>query len=411
MSYAIIRNEKYTKDEMIQLAPHNERFKKKYSNKNIDLSKTSQNYHLKLPKENTYLKEYNRLIKENNLFQGQLHKNSIYVCEVILTSDNTFFNGIGKKETKRYFKECFKFMIEYNGIGKENILTAVVHLDEETPHMHLVYMPVVNAKDKKGNTIRKISASEFWKGKDSYKKLQNQFYKYITEKGFDLERGLYVEETNRKNLSVKEFKKVTNYAKTKEILKTATLELPNTPELQDIKKLVLNRDKIIEEKIIKPQNTLIKELHNENITLHKELSKQTKIIDVAEKYEKEKFNLEIENRNLRFNLSMFQQEVEKTAKAIDEEYENKIKDLETKYKSKIDDLEYENSRLNKIIDKFKANIKKFMKWLCNKFSYPCEDDFIRDFNKETYSNIDFDKELNIKQFGQDYEEEIDFDIY
>ena len=189
MSYAIIRNEKYTKDEMIGLAPHNERFKKKYSNKNIDLSKTSQNYHLKLPKENTYLKEYNRLIKENNLSQGQLHKNSIYVCEVILTSDNTFFNGIGKKETKRYFQECFKFMTEYKGIGKENILTAVVHLDEETPHMHLVYIPVVNAKDKQGKNIRKISASEFWKGKDSYKKLQNQFYKYITEKGFDLERG------------------------------------------------------------------------------------------------------------------------------------------------------------------------------------------------------------------------------
>lgn len=63
---------------------------------------------------------------------------------------------------------------------------------------------------------------------------------------------------------------------------------------------------IIEEQIIKPQNTLIKELHNENIALHKELSKQTKIIDVAEKYEKEKFNLETKNRNLRFNLSMFQ---------------------------------------------------------------------------------------------------------
>ena len=75
MSYAIIRNEKYTKDEMIQLAPHNERFKKKYSNKNIDLSKTSQNYHLKLPKENTYLKEYNRLIKENNLAPHQFHAN------------------------------------------------------------------------------------------------------------------------------------------------------------------------------------------------------------------------------------------------------------------------------------------------------------------------------------------------
>lgn len=48
---------------------------------------------------------------------------------------------------------------------------------------------------------------------------------------------LYVEETNRKNLPVEEFKKVTNYAKTKEILKTTTFELPYTPELQDIKKL------------------------------------------------------------------------------------------------------------------------------------------------------------------------------
>ena len=70
-----------------------------------------------------------------------------------------------------------------------------------------------------------------------------------------------------------------------------------------------------------------------------------------------------------------------------------------------------NININKIIDKFKTNIKKFMKWLCNKFSYPCEDDLIRDFNKETYSNINFEKELDIIQFEQDYEDEIDFDIY
>lgn len=141
--------------------------------------------------------------------------------------------------------------------------------------------------------------------------------------------------------------------------------------------------------------------------LKKQISKQTKIIDVAEKYENEKFNLETENKNLRFNLSVFQQEVETTAKAIDEEYENKIKDIEIKYKRQLDDLKYENSR----IDKFKTNIKKFMKWLCNKFSYPCEDYLIRDFNKETYSNINFEKELDISQFEQDYEDEIDFDIY
>lgn len=409
MSYAIVRNEKLTRAEVNGKCTHNDRKAKCHTNKDINPTRTHLNYYIK--KNNyTYTKEFDKLRKEQNL-AGHLRENSIIMCQMIFTSDQEFFDKIGEQETKRYFDECYKFICNYKNIGEKNIVSAVVHLDEGTPHLHLMFVPVVHAKDKEGNPIEKICARDFWKGRDSYRKLQDAYFEHVKSKGFDLDRGLYVEETNRKNLSVEEFKKVTNYAKTKEILKNTTLELPDTPELQDIKKLVLNRNKIIEEQIIKPQNTLIKELHNENIALHKELSKQTKIIDVAEKYEKEKFKLETENRNLKFNLSMFQQEVEKTTKAIDEEYENKIKDLETKYKSKIDDLEYENSKLNKIIDKFKTNIKKFMKWLCNKFSYPCEDDLIRDFNKEIYSNINFEKELDINQFKQDYEEEIDFDIY
>lgn len=174
---------------MIKLAPHNERMKKQYSNKNIDLSKTRQNYHIKKPIENGYLKEYKRLVNENALNQGQVHSNSIFACEVILTSDSAFFERMGKRENKRYFNECYEFFSNYNNLGKENILSAVVHLDEETPHMHLVYIPVIDSKNKKGEKIRKISASEFWKGKGSYKTLQDNFYKYIKEKGFDLERG------------------------------------------------------------------------------------------------------------------------------------------------------------------------------------------------------------------------------
>ena len=292
MSYAIIRNEKYTKDEMIGLAPHNERFKKKYSNKNIDLSKTSQNYHLKIPKENSYLKEYNRLVKENNLTQGQLHKNSIYVCEVILTSDNTFFNRIGKKETKRYFEECFKFMSEYKGIGRENILTAVVHLDEETPHMHLVYIPVVNTKDKQGNNIRKISASEFWKGKDSYKKLQNQFYKYITEKGFGLERGK--ENTDREHISTDDMKKLTNFYNTKQLKENLNKQEEQMVTYQDIQDFYKyedftkeNIDKKLIYPILKYNNSLVKQNHD----LLLELSK----VRNAKKYYSD---LQIENKKI-----------------------------------------------------------------------------------------------------------------
>jgi hypothetical protein len=407
MSYAIVRNEKLTRAEVNGKGTHNDRKAKNHTNKDIDATRTHLNYYIK--KNNyTYTKEFDKLRKEQNL-AGHLRENSIIMCQMIFTSDQEFFDRIGEQETKRYFDECYKFICNYKNIGEENIISAVVHLDEGTPHLHLMFVPVIHTKDKENKPIKKICARDFWKGRDSYRKLQDAYFEYVKSKGFDLERGLYVEETKREHLSVEEFKKVTNYPKTKEILKSTTLELPNTLELQDIKKFVLNRDKIIEEQIIKPQNKLIKELHNENIALHKELSKQSKIIDVAEKYEKEKFNLETENRNLRFNFSMLEQKINNTADEIERNYENKIQDLEYQYKGKITELENENNHLNRIIEKFKVNIKKFMKWLCNKFLYPCEDDLIRDFNKETYSNVDFEQQLDINQFKDDYEE-IDFDI-
>lgn len=409
MSYAIIRNEKLTRVQAMGAYKHNERKTKNHSNKNIDSSKTELNYYLK-KNELSYIKEFDK-IKEKYDLKGQIRSNSNIMCEMVFTSDQKFFDKIGYEENKRYFEESYKFICEYKNLGKQNIISAVVHMDEDTPHMHLLFIPVVHTIDKQGNKIDKVCCRDFWKGKNSYRDLQNAYFKHISEKGFKLERGELVEVTNREHYSVQEYKRITNFENTKELLNSIKLELPETPDIKDFKKIMLNRDEKIKNEIIKPKDDLIQELYSENLSLHKELSKQTTIIDKAEKFEKEKFKLETENRNLRFNLNIFQQEVEKTAKAIDVEYENKIKDLETKYKSKIDNLEYENSKLNKIIDKFKTNLKKFMKWICNKFSYPCEGDLIRDFNKETYSNIDFEQQLDVKQFEQDYEDEIDFDIY
>lgn len=409
MSYAIIRNEKLTKAQAMGAYKHNERKTKNHSNKNIDSSKTELNYYLK-KNELSYIKEFDR-IKEKYDLKGQIRSNSNIMCEMVFTSNQKFFDKIGYEESKRYFEESYKFICEYKNLGEQNIISAVVHIDEDTPHMHLLFIPVIHTTDKQGNKIDKVCCRDFWKGKNSYKDLQNSYFKHISKKGFKLERGELVEVTNREHYSVQEYKRITNFENTKELLNSIKLELPETPDIKDFQKIMLNRDEKIKNKIIKPKDELIKKLYNENISLYKELSKQTTIIDKAEKFEKEKFKLETENRNLRFNLNMFQQEVEKTAKAIDVEYENKIKDLETKYKSKIDNLEYENSKLNKIIDKFKTNFKKFMKWICNKFSYPCEYDLIRDFNEETYSNIDFEQQLDVKQFEQDYEDEIDFDIY
>ena len=407
MSYAIVRNEKLTRAEVNGKCTHNDRKAKCHTNKDIDPTRTPLNYYIK--KNNyTYTKDFDKLRKEQNL-AGHLRENSIIMCQMIFTSDQEFFDKIGEQETKRYFDECYKFMCNYKNLGEKNVISAVVHLDERTPHLHLMFVPVVHIKDKDGSAIEKICARDFWKGRDSYRKLQDAYFEHVKSKWFDLERGLYVEETSRKNLSVEEFKKVTNYAKTKEILKTATLELPNAPELQDIKKLVLNRDKIIEEQIIKPQNKLIKELHNENVALHKELSKQTEIIDVAEEFVKEKERLQNENKNLERTVCLLQQSKNQDEEDLKFEYENKIDHIEHKYQKKIKELEKENKGLNKIINKFKDNLKKFLKWLCHKFSYPCEDDLIRDFNKETYSYINFEKQLDTSHFEKE-DNEIDFEM-
>ena len=185
--------------------------------------------------------------------------------------------------------------------------------------------------------------------------------------------------------------------------------MPQTPELQDIKKLVLNRDKIIEEETIKPQNNLIKQLYNENVSLHKELSKQTEIIDVAADFVKEKANLQNKNKNLIIDYQLLQKEKQESEEELKFEYQSKIENIEHKYQKKIKELEKENKSLNKVIDKFKANLKKFLKWLCHKFSYPCEDDLIRDFNKETYSNKNFEKQLDINHFQKE-DNEIDFEM-
>lgn len=116
-----------------------------------------------------------------------------------------------------------------------------------------------------------------------------------------------------------------------------------------------------------------------------------------------------ENKNLEQTIWLLKEVKNQDEEELKFEYENKIDHIEHKYQKKIKELEKENKSLNKIIDKFKGNLKKFMKWLCRKFSYPCEDDLIRDFNKETYSYIDFEKQLNTSHFQKE-DNEMDYDI-
>ena len=391
MSYAIVRNEKLTRAEINGKGTHNDRKAKNHSNKDIDTTRTHLNYYIK-KNEFTYTKEFDKYIKENNL-KGHLRSNSIIMCQMIFTSDQSFFDKIGEKETKRYFDECYKFICNYKNLGEKNIISSVVHLDEGAPHMHLMFIPVVHTKDKEGNDIDKICARDFWKGRDSYRKLQDAYFNHVKSRGFDLERGMFVEDTNRKHYTIEEYKKITNYDNTKKLLNEMKLELPEVPDINDISKFSIKRDEKILEKIIKPKDDLIKKLYKENLYLNKELSKQSKVVDEAEKYQKERAKILADNKELHNTVKNLEYEYKEKKKTLENEFEDKSFNLEWQYKNKIQKLEKENQHLHKIIDKFKDTIGKFIAWICKKFELPSGDELIRNFEKETHTFIDAEKQV------------------
>ena len=390
MSYAIVRNEKLTRAEVNGKGTHNDRKAKNHTNKDIDTTKTHLNYYIK-KNELTYTKEFDKYLKENNV-QGHLRSNSIIMCQMIFTSDQAFFDKIGKKETKRYFDECYKFICNYKNLGEKNIISAVVHLDEGVPHMHLMFVPVVHTKDKDGNNIDKICARDFWKGRDSYRKLQDAYFNHVKSKGFDLERGIFVEDTNRKHYSVEEYKNITNYENTKKILKEMKLELPEVPDINDISKFSIKRDEKILKEIIKPKDDLIKELYKDNLALNKELSKQAKVVDEAVKYQKERNKILADNKTLHNQVEN-----------IKTEYKEKEFDLEWDLKKQIKKLEKENSKLQKIIDKFYETIDKFIVWICHKFGFGESKELIKNFQEETRTFIDPVKQLKYEEREKEWD--------
>ena len=137
MSYAIIRNTKYKRENLKGIYRHNERKNKNYSNTNIDKEKSYLNYSIKSP-QYSYEKEFERIRKKYDL-KGQIKVVSNIACEYIITSDKEFFERIGEAETKRYFETAYKFVAEYKNLGEKYIMSAIVHMDEETPHMHLIF--------------------------------------------------------------------------------------------------------------------------------------------------------------------------------------------------------------------------------------------------------------------------------
>ena len=292
MSYAIIRNTNYKMKNLAGIYRHNERKNTNYSNKEINRQNSKLNYSIKAP-YSTYEKIF-KDIRKNHDLKGMIKKVSNVMCEFIITSDKGFFESIGEEETKRYFQTAYKFVANYKNLGEDFIVSAKVHNDESTPHMHIVFIPVVH-KNKNGNEISKIACSEYWKGKDSYKKLQDSFYSYMTKSGFNLERG---NKEENEHIPIEKLKKITNYEVQEMFKETTHHEQEKTTNDIEIIRADYKR-------IINKFNTLAN-----RYTRIKNIVDET--INKAEKVQEENFELRQENQRLKIENSRLKDYIDKT---------------------------------------------------------------------------------------------------
>ena len=265
-------------------------------------------------------------------------------------------------------------------------------MDEESPHMHLVFIPVVHTNDKKGNNIDKIACSEFWKEKDSYRQLQDAFYNYMVSNNFVLERG---SPSERVHLSIEDYKNITNFEENKTLLKDIKIELPEVPSISNFRWTIKNRDEKIQEQIIKPKDKAIKELQEQNALLTIALNRQIKTVDKAIKYEKQIKPILDENTELKEKCEF-----------LENNYSVKLKEetkrIEDKYENKIFNLESENNYLRKIVNTLKQTLDKVFIWIANKLSVSEEDELIQKFELDTDTYIDPEKQIEYEK-EQEYE--------
>ena len=200
--YAIMRFAKYKGPEIGNIEAHNERTKEKYaSNPDVDTSRSKYNFHLVKP-PGKYRAESERQIAAAGC---RTRKDSIRMIETLFTASPEFFKGKKRAEIRVFFEEALHFLEQHQ--SKETIISAVVHMDEKTPHMHLSFVPMT--------ADGRLSAKEVVGNKKKLTQWQDKFWEHMVRKYPDLERGESASQTGRDHIPPRVFKEMTRLTKQK----------------------------------------------------------------------------------------------------------------------------------------------------------------------------------------------------
>ena len=194
MSYCIMRFEKRKANNITGMQIHNDRATENHSNEDINKELSHLNYDLiECP---SYKKKINEELEKRYKVNKSLRKDATLGVEVIFTSDKEFFNKLTPEQERLYFEKSLEFLKEF--AGEKNVISATVHKDETTPHLHAVFMPLTDDG--------RLNYKDFINTKYDLINLQDRYHEKMREYFPELERGKASKETKKKHLSVEQFK-------------------------------------------------------------------------------------------------------------------------------------------------------------------------------------------------------------
>lgn len=166
----------------------------KYSNQNIDLSRSHLNYNLAPERDN----QYGFIMDRSKEVYCLKRKDVNLMCSCIVTAPK----DLDPAEHERFFRASYDFLAaRYGGKGAENVISAYVHMDEGSPHLHFAFVPVCYDKSKERWTV---SAKNVVNRQD-LKTLHPDLERHVTrELGHEV-HVLTGELSNRPNLTITQY--------------------------------------------------------------------------------------------------------------------------------------------------------------------------------------------------------------
>lgn len=136
--------------------------------------------------DNVVIKGGNSVDEVNQDIQARTpdkyRKDAVRVVEVMITASPEAFERFGKGgqlgDQDQYFQDSLEWLEDH--FGKDNVVSAQIHLDETTPHLSVYIVPNVDGK---------LNAKEFLGGRQKLSAMQTDFAEKVGKK-YGLERGL-----------------------------------------------------------------------------------------------------------------------------------------------------------------------------------------------------------------------------